>query len=250
MAPRQLLKCYYWLEEGHSSIRFNHITEEFDKRIVLKCGGTYIFPNFQRVPTEGPTSANELDKQFAKEQEELTKKLIEKENSPPNKQGTTVIEERKGEKAEAIAQIEEWRNWKPPKISPANENIQIRFGIRKKRQRAERQESQNQTQQENKNETQKHFKNKIPRAYCEEDEAEEEIRFLIPTKYKKTKERKEVYNDDIKIIPKEKNKAVLRQDSQKMEVKNKVKSTSNAPKLITEHVMKKILSENINFNLE
>ncbi|MBW0503624.1 hypothetical protein O181_043339 [Austropuccinia psidii MF-1] len=118
MAPRQLLKFYYCLEEGHFVIRFNHLTEDLEKRIVLKYRGTYLFPNFQRVPTEGPTSVKNLVKQFAKEQEDFTKKMMEKTNSPPNKQETAVIEQSKGEKAAAIAQIEEWGNRKPPQISP------------------------------------------------------------------------------------------------------------------------------------
>ncbi|MBW0591381.1 hypothetical protein O181_131096 [Austropuccinia psidii MF-1] len=141
MAPRQPLKCYYCLEEGHSAIRCNHLTEDLEKRIVLKRGGTYLFPNFQRVPTEGPKSAKELVRHFAKEQEDFTKKMMEQSNPPQKKQETTVIEESKGEKATAIAQIEEWGNWKPPQISPANENIKIKFGLRQTRQRAARQEN-------------------------------------------------------------------------------------------------------------
>ncbi|MBW0484065.1 hypothetical protein O181_023780 [Austropuccinia psidii MF-1] len=109
---------------------------------------------------------------------------MEKSNSPPNKQETTVIEESKGQKAVAIAQIEEWGNCKPPQVSPANENIQIKFGLRQTRQRASRQEIQILTQQEDKNETHKPSKKKIPGAYHEEDEAEEGIRVLIPTKSK------------------------------------------------------------------
>ncbi|MBW0468537.1 hypothetical protein O181_008252 [Austropuccinia psidii MF-1] len=106
------------------------------------------------------------------------------------------------------------------------------------------------SQQEDKNETHKPFKNKIPGAYHEEDEAEEEIRVLIPTKNKKTQEGKEVDNEDIEIIFKDKDKEVLRQDSQKMELKNKVKYTGNTPKLIIEHFMKKILEQKINFALK
>ncbi|MBW0588558.1 hypothetical protein O181_128273 [Austropuccinia psidii MF-1] len=120
MAPRHLLKFYYCLEEGNSEIRCNNLTEDFKKRIVLKRGGIYLFPNFQRVPTEGPKSAKQLVRHFAKEQKDFTKKMMEKSNPPPKKQETTVIEERKGEKATAIAQIEEWGNWKPPQISQAN----------------------------------------------------------------------------------------------------------------------------------
>ncbi|MBW0527731.1 hypothetical protein O181_067446 [Austropuccinia psidii MF-1] len=225
MAPRQLLKCYHCLEEVHCAIRGNHLTEDWEKIIVSKHGGTYLFPNFQRVPTEGPTSEKEL-------------------------QETTVIEESKEEKAAAIAQLEEWGNWKPPQISPKNENIQIHFGLRQTRQRAARQESQRQTQKEDEDETHKPFKKKIPGAYHEEDEAGEEIRVLIPTKNKKTQEGKEVNNDGIEIISKDKKKEVLRQDSQKMELKNKVKSTANTLKLIIEHVMKKILQQKINLTLE
>ncbi|MBW0567226.1 hypothetical protein O181_106941 [Austropuccinia psidii MF-1] len=215
MAPIQLMKNYYCLEKGYSTIRCNDLTEDLDKRIVLKCGGTYLFPNFQRVPTEGPKYEKELVS-FAKEQENFTKKMMEQSNPSPNKQETTVIAESKGEKATAIAQIEEWGNWKPPQISPANENLQIN----------------------------------IPGAYHEEDEAEEEIRVLLPTKYKKTQERKEVDNDDIEIISRNKNKEGLRQELQKMELKDKVKSTDNNPKLIIEHVMKKILEQKINLTLE
>ncbi|MBW0472580.1 hypothetical protein O181_012295 [Austropuccinia psidii MF-1] len=173
-----------------------------------------------------------------------------KTNSPPNKQERTLIEERKGDKAAAIAQIEEWGNWKPAQISPANEKIQINAGLRQTRKRASRQESRSQPQQENKNETHKPFRKKTPDSYHEADEEEEEIRVLIPTKYKKTKEGKEVDNYDIEIISKEKNKDVLRQNSQRMELKNKVKSTANTLKLIIEHVMKKILEQKINPTLE
>ncbi|MBW0486181.1 hypothetical protein O181_025896 [Austropuccinia psidii MF-1] len=142
------------------------------------------------------------------------------------------IQESKGEKETAIAQIEEWGNWKPPQISPANENLQINIGPRQTRKRASRQEIQIQTQQEDKNETHKPFKKKIPGSYHKEYEAEEEIRVLIPTKYKKTQEGKEVDNDDIKLISKNKDKEGPRQELQKMELKDKVKSTANTPKLI------------------
>ncbi|MBW0561177.1 hypothetical protein O181_100892 [Austropuccinia psidii MF-1] len=103
----------------------------------------------------------------------------------------------------------------------------MNVGLRQTRQRAARQEHQSQTQQEDKNETHKPFKKKIPGAYHEEGEAEEEIRVLIPTKYKKTQEENEVDNDNIEIISKEKNKEVLRQESKKMELKDKVKYTTN-----------------------
>ncbi|MBW0490468.1 hypothetical protein O181_030183 [Austropuccinia psidii MF-1] len=179
MAPRQPLKCYYCLEEGHPTRRCNHLTEDLEKSIFMKCGGMYLFPNFQGVPTEGPQSAKELVKIFAKEQEDFRAKIMEQSNLPPKKQEITIIEQSKGEKATTIDQREEWGNWKSPQISPENKNIQINVGLRQTRQRASRQESQSQTQKEDKNETHKPCKKKIPGAYHEEDEAEEEIRVLI-----------------------------------------------------------------------
>ncbi|MBW0480867.1 hypothetical protein O181_020582 [Austropuccinia psidii MF-1] len=199
MAAIQPLKCYYCLE-GNSLIICNNLTEDFEKRVVLKRGGTYVFPNFQRILTESPKSEKELARNFPKEKEDFTKKMMEQSNPPRKKQVTTLIEECKGEKETTIAQIEEWGNWKPPQISPENENLQINVGLKQTRQRASRQESQSQTQKEDKNETHKTFKKKIPGAYHEEDEAQEEIRVLIPTKYKEIQEGKEVDNDDIEII--------------------------------------------------
>ncbi|MBW0583785.1 hypothetical protein O181_123500 [Austropuccinia psidii MF-1] len=212
MAPRQPFKCYYFSKERHSAFRCNHLTESLEKRIVLKHGGTYLFTNFQRVPTEGHKSAKELVRNFAKDQDNFTMKMMEQSNLPPKKQETTVIEQT--------------------------------------RQRASRQENQNETQQEDKNETHKPFKKKIPGTYNEEDEAEEEMRVLIPTKKKKEQEGKEVENDDIEIISKDKTKEGLRQESQKMELKYKVKSTANTPNPIIEHVIKKILEQKTNLTLE
>ncbi|MBW0469093.1 hypothetical protein O181_008808 [Austropuccinia psidii MF-1] len=77
MTQRQPLKFYYCLEEGHSTIKFDHLTEYLEKRIVLKHVETYLFPNFQRGTTEGPKSAKELIRHFSKEQEDFTKKMME-----------------------------------------------------------------------------------------------------------------------------------------------------------------------------
>ncbi|MBW0467688.1 hypothetical protein O181_007403 [Austropuccinia psidii MF-1] len=162
MAPRQPLECYYCLEEAHSAMRCNNLMGYSEKIIVLKHEGTYLFPNFQIVPTEGPISANKLVRHFFKEQEEFTKKVIEKLHPPPKKQETTVIDDHQDRNAAAIDQIEEWEDWRPPQISPANKNIQINFGLRKTQQRASRLEAQIQAQKEHKNETQKCVKKKIP----------------------------------------------------------------------------------------
>ncbi|MBW0484018.1 hypothetical protein O181_023733 [Austropuccinia psidii MF-1] len=99
--------------------------------------------------------------------------MIEKSNTPPKQQEQKVIEDNKYGKAAAIAQIEEWGNWKPPQTSPENENLKMNVGLRQTRQRASRQEISNQTQKEVKTESQKPFKKKISGSYHEEDEAEE-----------------------------------------------------------------------------
>ncbi|MBW0517147.1 hypothetical protein O181_056862 [Austropuccinia psidii MF-1] len=170
MAPRQPLKFYYCLEEGHSAIRYNHVTEDLEKIIVLKCGRTYLFSNLQRLPTEGPKSTKELVRNFSKEQEYFTKKMMEQLNPPPKQQGKKLIDDHKDKKAATIAQVEELGNWKPPQISPANENIKINVGSRKTEQRTLRQETQGQAQKECKNETQKYLKKKIPGSYHEKNE--------------------------------------------------------------------------------
>ncbi|MBW0474219.1 hypothetical protein O181_013934 [Austropuccinia psidii MF-1] len=76
--------------------------------------------------------------------------------------------------------MKEWGNWKPPQISPENENLQTNVVLRQTRNRAARQEIQSQTQQYHKNETQKSLKKKTPGAYHEEYEAEEEMRVFLP----------------------------------------------------------------------
>ncbi|MBW0477787.1 hypothetical protein O181_017502 [Austropuccinia psidii MF-1] len=121
---KNAIEVLFLLEEGHSAIRCNHITKDLEKRIVLKHGGKYLFPNFQRIPTECPKSAKELARNFDKEQEGFTEKMMEQSNPPPKKQEEKLIEEGKGEKETAIAQIEAWGNWKIPQILLTNKNLQ------------------------------------------------------------------------------------------------------------------------------
>ncbi|MBW0584839.1 hypothetical protein O181_124554 [Austropuccinia psidii MF-1] len=92
-------------------------------------------------------------RQFAKEQEELTKKMIENSKKPPKQKEKAVIEDHGDRREAAIAQIQEWESWEPPQISPENENFQKKFGLTQTRQRAERQETQSQTQKEHRLET-------------------------------------------------------------------------------------------------
>ncbi|MBW0503622.1 hypothetical protein O181_043337 [Austropuccinia psidii MF-1] len=90
-------------------------------------------------------SEKEFVRHFAKEEEKFTKKILEKSNPPPKQQEPIVIKDHKVENKATIAQIEEWENWKPPQISPSNENFQTNFGLRQKRQKDVSQESKSLT---------------------------------------------------------------------------------------------------------
>ncbi|MBW0553948.1 hypothetical protein O181_093663 [Austropuccinia psidii MF-1] len=70
--PKPYVKCYYCLEEGHSVNICNYLFEEQKKRVSRQAGG-FLFPNWQKVPTDGKISPKKLVEEFAKEQEELTK---------------------------------------------------------------------------------------------------------------------------------------------------------------------------------
>ncbi|MBW0515926.1 hypothetical protein O181_055641 [Austropuccinia psidii MF-1] len=73
------VKCYYCLEEGHSVNRCNYLFHDQNKKWVSRQGGGFLFPNWQRVPTDGKIAPNKLVEEFAKEQEEPTKKMREDE---------------------------------------------------------------------------------------------------------------------------------------------------------------------------
>ncbi|MBW0591613.1 hypothetical protein O181_131328 [Austropuccinia psidii MF-1] len=83
MTPRQPLRYYYFLEEKHSTLRSNDLTEDSEKIIVLRHGGIYLCPNSQIVPTQGPKSSKELVRPFSKEQENFKNKMMEQSNPPP-----------------------------------------------------------------------------------------------------------------------------------------------------------------------
>ncbi|MBW0589329.1 hypothetical protein O181_129044 [Austropuccinia psidii MF-1] len=78
--PKPYFKCYYCLEEGHSVNRCNYLFEDQNKKWVSRQGGGFLFPNWQRVPTDGKIAPKKLVEDFAKEQEELTKKMKEDES--------------------------------------------------------------------------------------------------------------------------------------------------------------------------
>ncbi|MBW0576696.1 hypothetical protein O181_116411 [Austropuccinia psidii MF-1] len=58
--PKPYLKCYYCLKEGHSVHRCNHLFDVQNKKWVSRQGGGFLFPNWQRVPTDGKIAPKKL----------------------------------------------------------------------------------------------------------------------------------------------------------------------------------------------
>ncbi|MBW0495247.1 hypothetical protein O181_034962 [Austropuccinia psidii MF-1] len=75
--PRPPLNCYYYLENGHSLTRCSYLEEDIDKRIVSRQGLNFLYPNVERVPSEGTKSPKYLVREFNKEKKEISKKTIE-----------------------------------------------------------------------------------------------------------------------------------------------------------------------------
>ncbi|MBW0579271.1 hypothetical protein O181_118986 [Austropuccinia psidii MF-1] len=65
--PRPPLKCYYIFENGHSLTGCSYLEEDMEKRILSKQGFNFLYPNFQRVPSEGTKSPKNLVREFDKE---------------------------------------------------------------------------------------------------------------------------------------------------------------------------------------
>ncbi|MBW0562039.1 hypothetical protein O181_101754 [Austropuccinia psidii MF-1] len=134
--PRPQYKCTYCLKDGHTVSRCNDLTEDIEKRIVHKTGSSFYFPNFQRVPIEGEQIPRDLVRQFAAEQEVLTKKFLEEKDKKVPK----AEEQKKEEKSTAVVSMEDWGEWQPPCISTGIEPSNINFGLRQTKQRMEREE--------------------------------------------------------------------------------------------------------------
>ncbi|MBW0500733.1 hypothetical protein O181_040448 [Austropuccinia psidii MF-1] len=77
--PKPYVKCYHCLEEGHSVNRCKYLFKDQNKKWVRRQGGGFLFPNWQRVPTDWKISLKKLVEDFAKEKEDLTKKIKEDE---------------------------------------------------------------------------------------------------------------------------------------------------------------------------
>ncbi|MBW0472718.1 hypothetical protein O181_012433 [Austropuccinia psidii MF-1] len=144
--PKPYVKFYHFLEEGNSVKRRNYLYEDQNKTWVSRQGGGFLFLNWQRVPTDGKTSPKRLVEEFAREQEELSKKRKEDEarESAHKPNEINMIEENKNEISSAIAKIEDWRSWQPPTISSANDPFLNNYGFRNTKQRSLRSEHPNQ----------------------------------------------------------------------------------------------------------
>ncbi|MBW0533152.1 hypothetical protein O181_072867 [Austropuccinia psidii MF-1] len=114
-----------------------------EKRIISKQGLNFLYPNFQRVPSEGAKSPKELVREFDKEQKEISNIIIEKEKPLSRPEDQNVVELKKEEKDVSIAQAEDWGNWEPPIVSSPTDMLKTHATLRKTKQRLAKQESQN-----------------------------------------------------------------------------------------------------------
>ncbi|MBW0571928.1 hypothetical protein O181_111643 [Austropuccinia psidii MF-1] len=119
-------KIAFWTKDEEISSHIEGIctqlAEDLDRRIVRTQGASYLFRNYQRVPMEGNESGKNIVRAFAKEQEELHRKFMEKPTSKPKPEEEVKPTEKKSEvKSTSIAHVEDWSNWKPPTISSTND---------------------------------------------------------------------------------------------------------------------------------
>ncbi|MBW0583843.1 hypothetical protein O181_123558 [Austropuccinia psidii MF-1] len=191
--------------KGHSVNRCNYLFEDQNKKWVSRQGGGFLYPNWQRVPTDGKVAPKKLVEDFSKELEELPKKMREDEakEALPKPNPIKIIQLKKDDSATAIAKVENWGIWQPPTISSANEPLLSNYGLRNTKQRNSRAENSNQDalRSHPKGETPIKKRPNIPGAYIE-DEKKEEEKTIIPTKYKKprlVKNEKEILTQEPKI---------------------------------------------------
>ncbi|MBW0523955.1 hypothetical protein O181_063670 [Austropuccinia psidii MF-1] len=183
-----------------------NIPKPYNREWVSRQGGGFLFPNWQRVPTDGKISPKKLVEEFAKEQEELTKKRKEKEarESTHQPKEVNIIQAKKNDISTAIAKIEDWGSWQSPTISSPNDPFLNNYGLRNTKKRSSRNEqpSQEPTKSSPKTmETPLKKKPNIPGAYIEDEQSTVE-KTIIPTKFKKAQEVKE----EEEVIPEAKEK--------------------------------------------
>ncbi|MBW0569804.1 hypothetical protein O181_109519 [Austropuccinia psidii MF-1] len=148
------------MEEGHSVGRCTELVDNRNKKWVIRQAFNYLFLNWERVPNDGRFPPKYLVREFQREQEELKRKLAEK-----NKE-----EEKK--KKEKLPSFYQWIIWVirnhhafQQEYKSLLETIQPKYTIKKK--------------------------TSIPGGFIEGEEVEEE-KFIIPTKYKLSKQEEVV----------------------------------------------------------
>ncbi|MBW0541699.1 hypothetical protein O181_081414 [Austropuccinia psidii MF-1] len=246
--PRPPLKIYYCFENGHSLARFSFLAEDMEKRIVSRQVLNFLYPNLQRVPSEGTKSPKALVRDFDKEQKEISKNIIENEKAYIKTRRSKIVELEKEEKEVSIGQVEDWGNWEPPTISSPTEILETHAPLRQTKKIFAKQESQNKEDSQSK-------KPILPGTY-HEDEAKEETKIIVPTKYKdkhtsrneqfektESKEKENVEEESDKL-----NKKMVHHKTSKKEVIENDKELK--PKLAIENLIQKILEQKINLTLE
>ncbi|MBW0572238.1 hypothetical protein O181_111953 [Austropuccinia psidii MF-1] len=195
--PKPYVKCYYCLEEGHSVNRCNYLFKDQNKKWVRSQGGGFLFPNWQRVPTDWKISPKKLVQDFAKEKEDLKKKIKEDEakESLPKPKEMKIIQLKKDDSATSIPKVKNWGIWQPPTISSANKPLLNNYGLRNTKERNSRAENTNQNDLRSQSKVKIPINKRpnIPGAYIKDEKKEEEKK-IIPKKYKKPQQVKNEKN--------------------------------------------------------
>ncbi|MBW0589540.1 hypothetical protein O181_129255 [Austropuccinia psidii MF-1] len=114
-----------------------------ENRIVSGKGLNFLYPNFQRVPSEGSKSPKDLVREFTKELKEISKNIIQNEKPLSRPEDQNIVDLKKEEEEVLISQVEDWGNWEPPIVSSPTEMLETHATLRQKKQRLVKQESQN-----------------------------------------------------------------------------------------------------------
>ncbi|MBW0464824.1 hypothetical protein O181_004539 [Austropuccinia psidii MF-1] len=110
--------------------------------IFSRKGLNFLYPNFQRVPSERTKAPKDLVKEFDKEQKDISKNIIENENTLSRPEDQKIVELKKEEKEVSIS-VEDWGNWEPPIVSSHTEMLEVHATLRQTKQILAKQESQN-----------------------------------------------------------------------------------------------------------
>ncbi|MBW0543351.1 hypothetical protein O181_083066 [Austropuccinia psidii MF-1] len=114
-----------------------------EKRIVSRQGLNFLYPNFQRVPSEGTKSPKDLVRESDKEQKEISKNIIENEKPLSRPEDQKIVEMKKEEKEVSISQVEDWGNWEQQTVSSPTEMLETHESLRQTKKRLAKQESKN-----------------------------------------------------------------------------------------------------------